>query len=310
MGTLESSVLVDPYNRPITSLRISITQRCNFNCFFCHQEGENRSGEELSIDEIETLVKVGTELGIRKVKITGGEPLLREDIVEIIERISPYVEEVSMTTNGYSLSDLECKLKKAGLARVNVSLHSSHPERLCKIIGLEALEEIRMGVKRALECNLKPVKLNMVVMKGFNDNEIEEMIEYSKNIGTTLQLIEFQPLEKGETGFNQYHFDLSPLEKELKNRSKRIIRREMHRRNQYILENDARVEIVRPMHNTEFCQYCTRLRITSDGYLKPCLMREDNYVEAVSIIRKDSGNESLINAFKEAVNRREPYWRG
>ena len=84
MGTLESSVLVDPYNRPITSLRISITQRCNFNCFFCHQEGENRSGEELSIDEIETLVKVGTELGIRKVKITGGEPLLREDIVEII----------------------------------------------------------------------------------------------------------------------------------------------------------------------------------------------------------------------------------
>ena len=309
MGPSESSRLVDPYNRPITSLRISITQQCNFNCFFCHQEGENGSGEELSIDEIETLVKVGTELGIKKVKITGGEPLLREDIIDIIERVSPYVEEVSMTTNGYRLADLACKLKKAGLSRVNVSLHSSHPERLCKIIGLEALEEISMGVKKALECDLKPVKLNMVVMKGFNDSEIEEMIEYSRNTGATLQLIEFQPLEKGETGFNQYHFDLTQLEKELENRSKKIVMREMHRRKQYILENDAVVEIVRPMHNTEFCQYCTRLRITSDGYLKPCLMREDNYVDVASIIREEGGNEALILAFKEAVHRREPYWR-
>ena len=214
-----------------------------------------------------------------------------------------------MTTNGYRLADLACKLKKAGLSRVNVSLHSSHPERLCKIIGLEALEEISMGVKKALECDLKPVKLNMVVMKGFNDNEIEEMIEYSRNTGATLQLIEFQPLEKGETGFNQYHFDLTQLEKELENRSKKIVTREMHRRKQYILENDAVVEIVRPMHNTEFCQYCTRLRITSDGYLKPCLMREDNYVDVASIIREEGGNEALIDAFKEAVHRREPYWR-
>jgi len=309
MGTLDSRVLVDPYNRPITSLRISITQQCNFNCFFCHQEGEKGAGKELSINEIETLVKVGTELGIKKVKITGGEPLLREDIIEIISRISPYVEEVSMTTNGYHLADLACKLKKAGLARVNVSLHSSHPERLCKIIGLEALEEIRLGIKKALECDLKPVKLNMVVMKGFNDSEIEEMIDYSRKTGVTLQLIEFQPLEKGETGFSQYHFDLTPLENELKKRSKKIITREMHRRHQYILENDAIVEIVRPIHNTEFCQYCTRLRVTSDGYLKPCLMREDNYVDAVSIIRENRGKEALINAFKEAVKKREPYWR-
>jgi len=308
MGTSDR-VLVDPYNRPITSLRISITQQCNFNCFFCHQEGENGAGEELSIEEIETLVKVGTELGIKKVKITGGEPLLREDITEIISRISTYVEEVSMTTNGYRLAELACKLKNAGLARVNVSLHSSHPDRLCKIIGLEALEEIRLGIKKAIECNLNPVKLNMVVMKGFNDEEIEEMIEYSRKVGATVQLIEFQPLEKGETGFSQYHFNLAPLENELKKRSKKIITREMHRRNQYILENDAIVEIVRPMHNTEFCQYCTRLRVTSDGYLKPCLMREDNYVDAVSIIRENRGKDALINAFKEAVKKREPYWR-
>ena len=309
MGALNNIELFDPNNRPIKSLRISITQRCNFNCFFCHQEGESKSGEELSIDEIEILVKVGAEFGIKKVKITGGEPLLREDVIEIIQRISPHVEEVSLTTNGYHLAELACKLKDAGLSRVNISFHSSHPDRLCKIIGLEAFDEVSLGIRASLECDLKPVKLNMVVMKGLNDGEIGEMIAYSRKVGATLQLIEFQPLEKGETGWEQYHFDLKPLENELEKHAKKIITREMHRRRQYVLEDGAIVEIVRPMHNTEFCQYCTRLRVTSDGYLKPCLMREDNYVDAVSIIRENEGEEALIKAFKEAVNRREPYWR-
>lgn len=267
------------------------------------------SGNELSIGEIETLVKIGSELGIKKVKLTGGEPLLREDVVEIIERISPHVDEVSMTTNGYRLAELACKMKEAGLARVNISLHSSHPDRLCKIIGLEALDEIEEGISAALKCNLKPVKLNMVVMKGFNDTEIEEMMKYSKKVGATLQLIEFQPLEKGETGWDQYHFDLKPLEMNLKKCAKKIITRDMHRRRQYVQEDDTIVEIVRPMHNTEFCQYCTRLRLTSDGNLKPCLMREDNYIDVVSIIRENIGKEAIIQAFKEAVNRREPFWR-
>ena len=307
--TSTSNGLIDPYGRPINSIRISITQRCNFNCFFCHQEGESGSGRELSVDEIETLVSVGAELGIKKVKLTGGEPLLRDDVVDIVSRISPIVDEVSMTTNGYRLEGLACQLREAGLARVNVSLHSGHPDKLCRIIGQNALEEIRRGINAARDCGLNPVKLNMVVMKEFNDSEIEEMIEYADRVGAILQLIEFQPLERGEVGWDKYHYDLKPIEKELECRSEEVVIREMHRRRQYKLKDGPTVEVVRPMHNTEFCAYCTRIRVTSDGCLKPCLMREDNYVEAASLIRRGSSKQEIIDAFREAVSRREPYWR-
>ena len=214
-----------------------------------------------------------------------------------------------MTTNGYRLSEMACKLKEAGLARVNISLHSSHPDRLCKIIGLKALDEIYLGIKMALLCELKPVKLNMVVMKGFNDEEINEMIAYSSKVGAILQLIEFQPLERGKNEWEMYHYDLKPIEIELEKRAKKIVTREMHKRHQYTLDDNAIIEIVRPINNREFCEYCTRLRVTSDGFLKPCLMKEDNYVNIEAIIRENKGKKSLIEAFKEAVNNREPYWR-
>ena len=304
-----STGLTDPYGRLITSLRISVTQRCNFNCFFCHQEGESHPGSELTIEEIVELVSVGAELGIRRVKLTGGEPLLRDDITEIVRRVRPMVQEVSMTTNGYKLESTACSLKEAGLARVNVSLHSGHPDKLCKIIGQDSLEEIKRGILEARRCGLNPVKLNMVVMRSFNETEIDDMIQYAYDVGATLQLIEFQPLEKGEEGWNHYHYDLKPVERELERRSKEIITRDMHRRRQYFLDSGSIVEVVRPMHNSEFCSYCTRLRVTSDGCLKPCLMREDNHVEAVSLLRKGYSRDVVVEAFREAVSRRAPFWR-
>jgi cyclic pyranopterin phosphate synthase len=306
--TAEGQRLVDSYGRPVNSLRISITQRCNFNCFFCHQEGETNPSGEMTADEIEAIVSIASELGIGKIKLTGGEPLLRDDVVEIVAKIAPYVDEVSMTTNGYKLTELACRLKEAGLRRVNVSLHSSHPDIFCKIIGREADEEVRRGISAALECGLRPVKLNMVVMKGVNDDDIEEMIQFSKGIGAILQLIEYQPLERGEENWEQYYYDLRSLETELESRAEKIVVREMQRRRQYWLKEGGVVEVVRPMHNTEFCMYCTRLRVTSDGYLKPCLMRDDNYVELVSLIRGGASTERLVEAFKEAVDRRRPFW--
>jgi len=300
--------LVDPYGRKVNSLRISITQRCNFNCFFCHQEGESNPDGEATPEEIEAIVNIAADLGITKVKLTGGEPLLRDDVVEIVWRISPCVDEVSMTTNGYSLEKKACELKDAGLKRVNVSLHSAHPDLFCKIIGREAFPEVRKGIEAALSCGLRPVKLNMVVMRGVNDGEIPDMIEFSKEVGATLQIIEYQPLERGAENWEMYHYDLRPLERELEARADRIVEREMHRRRQYHLEGGAVVEIVRPMHNSRFCDYCTRLRMTSDGCLKPCLMRDDNHVEAVSLLRNGASRNDLVAAFKEAVARRRPYW--
>jgi cyclic pyranopterin phosphate synthase len=304
----EKPVLVDPYGRRVNSLRVSITQRCNFNCFFCHQEGESGPDGEATPEEIEAIVSMAADLGISKVKITGGEPLLRDDVVEIVRRISSHVGEVSMTTNGYLLAERACELKEVGLDRVNVSFHSWNPDVLCKIIGRDAYSKVREGITAAEECGLNPVKLNMVVMKGLNEGEIPRMIEFAEEVRATLQLIEYQPLERGVDDWSEYHYDLKPLEEELEARSSRVVEREMHRRMQYHLSNGGIVEVVRPMHNSDFCMYCTRLRLTSDGELKPCLMREDNHVEAVSLLRNGGSRESIIAAFKDAVANREPYW--
>ena len=300
--------LLDPHGRPVKSLRISLTQRCNFNCFFCHHEGEHGSGDELTVDEVERIVKLVADQGVRKVKLTGGEPLVREDIVEIVKRISPMVDEVSMTTNASRLEKLAAPLKKAGLARVNVSLHTLCPESFEEITG-NGTENVTKGIEAAVKAGLNPVKLNMVVMKDVNHDEIDEMIEYSKKVGAILQLIEFQELEDGVAHYGKYHYDLVPVEEELEKRSEMVFEREMHLRNIYHLKEGGRVEVVRPMHNSKFCAYCTRIRVTSDGKLKSCLMRDDNHVPFVSLMREGASNEEIMEAFREAINIRVPFWR-
>lgn len=306
---VKSSQLKDPYGRSVDSLRISITQRCNFNCFFCHQEGEHNPRGEATAGEIEEIASIAADLGVRRIKLTGGEPLLRRDVVELVRRMVPLVEEVSITTNGYYMAGKAADLKDAGLKRVNISLHSARPDIFRKITGLDALMEVRKGITAAIECGLRPVKLNMVVMDGVNDEEIPDMIELSREMDAILQLIEYQPLERGADDWERFHHDLRPIERELESRSEGIVERELHRRRQFHLIGGGVVEVVRPLHNTRFCNFCTRLRMTSDGRLKPCLMRDDNLVEAVSLLRNGATREALIGAFKEAVARREPYWK-
>jgi cyclic pyranopterin phosphate synthase len=301
--------LKDPYNRPIKSLRISLTQQCDFNCFFCHQEGEHDSGKELSPSEIEQIAQIASEQGIKHIKLTGGEPLVRKDIVEIVKRIKPYVEEVSMTTNASKLSELACKLKEVGLARVNVSLHTFQPSKFKEITGTNLEKMVEEGIREAIRCGLTPVKLNMVVMKGVNHDEIENFIDFSSITGAVLQLIEFQELQNGTEYYDELHYDLIPVEEMLEKRSKKVVEREMHRRKIYFLRNGAQVEVVRPMHNSTFCAYCTRLRVTSDGKLKACLMRDDNHVPFISLIREGKPHEVLVDAFREAVSLRQPYWK-
>lgn len=307
-GEDEKIGLVDPFGRRVNSLRISVIQRCDLNCFFCHREGESNPHGVMSPEEIEAIVSTAAFLGVRKIKLTGGEPLLREDIVEVVRRISPYADEVSMTTNALHLAEKARELREAGLRRVNVSLHSACPEVFKEITGWNVLPEVKEGVMAAIEAGLRPVKLNMVVMKGVNDLEIPEMIDFAKDLGATLQLIEYQPLERGAEDWERYHYDLRPLEEELERRAEKIVEREMHRRRQYHLKGGGVVEVVRPMHNSRFCGHCTRLRLTSDGRLKPCLMQEDNHVEAVSHIRNGAGRGALVAAFREAVSKRKPYW--
>jgi cyclic pyranopterin phosphate synthase len=300
--------LVDPFGRLVTSLRVSVTQRCDLACFFCHREGEHDPGKEMTPTEIGRIVEVAGWLGVSKVKVTGGEPLMREDIVDVIHFISPYVREVSMTTNALSLPGKARALREAGLRRVNISLHSLKKEIVKKIAGLDCLERVVAGIRAAEEAGLKPIKLNFVVMKDLNSEEIPDMLRLSAETGAILQLIEYQKLERGVERWGDLYYDLTPLEKKWDKEALRVEEQVMHRRKRYSLPGGATVEIVRPIHNTVFCANCNRLRLTSDGKLKPCLMRGDNLVPLVQLLRQGASDDELVDAFRLATSYRAPYW--
>jgi cyclic pyranopterin phosphate synthase len=216
-----------------------------------------------------------------------------------------------MTTNGVLLKRVAGKLRDAGLRRVNVSLPSLNRDNFRKITGKNNLSKVKEGVEAAIESDLNPVKLNVVLLNGVNDDEVPAMIDFAHRHGATLQLIEFQPiLEENINLWSGYHYDLTSLERQLQERAVRIEHNDLHKRRKFFLEKNANnfcVETVRPMHNSSFCRNCTRLRVTSDGKLKPCLMRQDNLVEAVSLIGKSP--DKLEEAYKKAVRLREPWWR-
>jgi cyclic pyranopterin phosphate synthase len=305
--------LCDNFGRPLNSLRISVTQKCNLQCFFCHKEGETAPDGEMTPKEIRQVVKTASEFGMKKVKLTGGEPLLRQDIPKIVSEVARYADEVSLTTNGVLLENYAQTLYDAGLKRINISLSSITPENFQKITGKPCIQQVKNGIRAALQSGLYPVKINMVVLKGINVNEIPKMVDFAKEIGATLQLIEFQPIQRGSmTYWKNFHYDLTPIEDWLRNKATAVEENPLHKRKRYVLKRNGEfvsVEIVRPMHNSEFCQNCTRLRVTSDGKLKPCLLRNDNLVDIVPLIRQGADTSELKEAFKKAATLREPYWK-
>jgi cyclic pyranopterin phosphate synthase len=291
-------ILKDSFNRPVSNLRVSLTPKCNLSCIYCHKEGEKSPKDQLPAGEIAEILRVAAKFEIRSVKFTGGEPLLRPDLLEIVQSV-PAGMESSLTTNGTLLADLAAGLKSSGIRRVNVSLDSLNPDTYKKITGIDKLSDVLDGITAALDVGLTPVKLNMVVLEGINDNEVDDFLAYVRgNRNLVLQLIELMH-------FNDcnYHGDLNGLEETLASRSKQIITRRMHHRKKYCLDG-AEVEVVRPLHNTEFCAFCNRLRVTSDGKLKPCLLRTDNHVD----IRGKKGAE-LEALFQKAVSMREPFFK-
>ncbi|MEM1537309.1 MAG: GTP 3',8-cyclase MoaA [Candidatus Nezhaarchaeales archaeon] len=306
-------MLIDRYNRPVKGLRISVTRKCNLKCIYCHMEGDPKPsrGDELSLDGIVKVVKAAAQLGLTDIKITGGEPLLRPDIVGIIEEVAkvPGIAEVSLTSNGTLLERYASKLKEAGLTRVNVNLCSLKPEVYRFVTGRDMVNDVVRGIDAAVKSGLTPVKVNMVVLKGVNVEEIPDMIRFAKNHNVTLQLIELEDMGKASSFFHKYYVDLSPVEEQLKNISTHFTFRAMHRRLKLLLKEGVVVEVVRPHHNSAFCLNCHRLRMTADGRLKPCLMRDDNYVDLSGLLRSASGVEGLKEQILKAVALREPYYK-
>ncbi len=305
--------LVDAYGREIRSLRFSLTNRCTLNCIYCHHEGESRDKRdkvEISAELVIEIARVASAyFGIRKIKITGGEPLMRSDLAEIVRGMRAFEDDISVTTNGVFLSKYAAELADAGLDRVNVSLDTLKEERYDSITrSKNNLPQVIDGIYSAIDAGLTPIKLNMVLLKGINDDEIEDMVNFVRECNrrggqgsAILQPIELMP------SFNppvlQYKADFDKIEDELKSKASKIKTRRLQRRKKYFVDG-VEVEVVHPIDNTEFCANCSRLRITSDGKFKGCLLRDGNLVPVESL-----DEEHILNQLKLAMKYRVPFYR-
>lgn len=275
-------------------------------------EGEEKptenSAAEMTVDEIVRIVRIAVGLGISKVKLTGGEPLMRKDITEIVKGIAaiPGLVDLSMTTNGTMLASLAEELHANGLKRVNISLPTLNGEVYNKLTG-GRLEDVLESVKAAVEVGFYPVKLNMLILKGVNDYAVPEMIEFATETGTILQLIELEPVNISGTYYSTHYKSLDEYEDMLRQKSLKVETRQyMQSRRIYHLPSVI-VEVVHPIENTDFCMRCTRLRVTSDGKLKPCLMRNNNLVDILTPMRNGAKDQELVELFKLANQKRRPY---
>ncbi len=265
-------VLVDRYGRPLTNIRLAVTSLCNFRCFFCHMEGlESVTPQHADIRYVEALATAARRLGVESFKLTGGEPLLHPRIVDVVHVIRSLGMKVSITTNGYYLADYASKLAEEGVDHINVSLHSLHREVFRKITGVDALEKVVEGVKAASSLGLR-VKLNFVVLRGLNEQELDKLIEFASRYAYRLQVIELHPVGKGGDVFSEYHVPDTEVIRKLAKRCSRVrVRRDLHNRPILVLDNGLEVEIVGPVGNWSFCAACTRIRAGPDGTLIPCL---------------------------------------
>jgi len=303
-------MLVDGFGRELTEIRVSLTDRCNFDCVYCHNEGlgDTRGpmapqDEELSTEAVLRVLSVAADLDVEAVKLTGGEPMLREDLEEIVRR-APDGMEVSLTTNGSMLADRADGLVEAGLERVNVSQDAVDPEAFAEITQSGAYDQVIEGVDAALDAGLDPVKLNMVVFEGTAEYVPQLVDRVAERDGLRLQLIEYMPEIAGHP---EWAVDIDRVHEWLAERADRIETREMHDRKRYFIadgdgDGEGMVEVVDPVENTDFCENCHRVRVTHDGSLKGCLNRPRVHPMG------ELTEAEIRAAFHEVVADRVPYY--
>jgi cyclic pyranopterin phosphate synthase len=277
---------LDAYNRPISYLRVSVTDRCNLRCVYCMPEtgvSWRAHDEILRFEELESVVRAAAQLGISKVRITGGEPLVRSGIVDLVRSLAaiPGVDDLAMTTNGILLSRFACELARAGLQRVNISLDTLRPERFRQITRLGRLGEVLAGMEAALKAGLEPIKINTVVIRGMNDDEIVDMARQTMREGWNIRFIELMPVGNGVFDSDDWkdrvvtadeirdHIEahLGPLEPAAMRAGSGPAR--------YFRLPAARgtLGFISAISH-HFCYRCNRLRLTADGRLRPCLLSD------------------------------------
>ena len=301
-------LLLDRYRRIINYLRISITDRCNLRCRYCQDE-ELRllpHSQILTYEEILRVVKVFTSNGIRKVRLTGGEPLVRRGVVDFVGKLTQIkgLEDISLTTNGVLLREFAAPLKEAGLRRVNVSLDTLRRERFAYITRRDYFNAVWEGIEEALKVGLSPVKVNVVVIRGFNDDEIEDFARLSIEHPLGVRFIEFMPF-----GGEWDERKVVPTS-EIKERLRALGDLVPLPRTEYdgparryrIRGSRGEVGFISPM-SAHFCKFCNRLRLTPEGKIRTCLF-SDEEVDLRQLLRSGAENEAIEGALKEALKRK------
>ncbi len=299
---------IDAYNRSISYLRISVTDRCNLRCVYCMPEHGiplKPHHELLTFEEIARIVRAAASLGITKIRLTGGEPLARRGIVELVRMIAsvPGIEDLAMTTNGTLLPAFARQLKEAGLQRVNVSLDTLKPERFRQITRGGNLEDVLKGIEEARKAGLTPIKINTVVLEGFNRDEVVDFACLTLEDEWHVRFIEVMPVgDEAESNLGKYvsmREVREDIEKALGPLEPADLRGNGPARYFRLKGAKGTIGFITPV-SEHFCYQCNRLRLTSDGKLRPCLL-SDFEVDIKTALRSGATDEELREIIKRAV---------
>lgn len=300
--------LIDIFKREVAYLRLSVTDRCNLNCRYCAPSMPKpiEPDQLLTFEEMYRVVKTGVRLGIRKVRLTGGEPLFRKGVVDFVERLCRLEElkDVSLTTNGTLLEQRALRLRAAGMQRINISLDTLSREKFRELTGADQFKQVWKGIMKAVESGFSPVKINTVVMRGFNDNEVTALANLTLEYPFHVRFIEYMPIGVDPKTASDCFIPSAELKRTLETASGKLIPIQDQQfdgpAKRYRFENGlGEIGFISSMSN-HFCDSCNRMRMTARGFLRPCLLSEEQ-VDVITKLRSNASDREIESLFRQAL---------
>jgi GTP 3',8-cyclase len=309
-------VLRDSYNRTIRDLRVSVTDRCNFRCFYCLPHGEAPIAPKeqmLSYEEIEYACDIFVELGIQKIRLTGGEPMMRRDIEQIIFKLAQLKDrgltDLALTTNGYFLPHRADSLKQAGLDRITISLDSLKRQIFKQMTGVDVLERVLEGIQAAKDAGLQPIKINAVIVRGHNEDEVIDFAAFAREHDVKMRFIEFMPLDSGHDWAREDVVSGREIRERIEGRFPLVpdvAYRGSNTASRFRFADGApgEIGIIAPV-TEPFCGACSRIRLTADGQIRTCLFSTIEH-SLRDVIRDGASRQEIIDYIESVVMKKEP----
>src|ERR1044072_2218400 len=312
---MSEALLKDSYGRAIRDLRVSVTDRCNFRCFYCLPHGSPEEtapkSDLLTYEEIEFATAVFVSLGVEKVRLTGGEPMLRRDIETLVTKLAriPRLKDLALTTNGFNLSERAAGLKAAGLTRVTVSLDSLRRAAFQEITGVDMLTRVLEGIRAAQRVALTPVKVNAVVVRGHNDTEVADMAAFAREHDIVMRFIEYMPLDSGHGWSRERVVSGAEVRAAINERFLLVPKKgergsETATRYRFADGAPGEIGIIAPV-TEPFCGACSRVRLTADGQIRTCLFSTVEY-SLRDVVRSGASRTEIIEFIESVVLKKEP----